>query len=99
MGATIMALLFVWMFCGILESVLAFTGNPYWFLLSAGGDSIALAYGSLESFMSGFGMGHFEEMMGNFTPLTIGMAVWGMTIYLVAGFVASILISRRRQLA
>lgn len=99
MGATVMTLLFVWMFCGILESVLAFTGNPYWFVLSAGGDSIALAYGSLESFMAGFGMGHFEEMMGNFTPLTIGMAVWGMLIYLIGGFVSSIWISRRRQLS
>ena len=99
MGATVMTLLFVWMLSGIIESVLAFTGNPYWFLISAGGDSIALAYGSLETFMSGFGMGAFEAMMENFKPLTIGMAAWGMTIYFIAGFVASILISRRRQLA
>jgi hypothetical protein len=94
-----MTLLFVWMFCGILESVLAFTGNPYWYILSAGGDSIALAYGNLETFMAGFGMGELQAMMENFRPLTMGMAAWGMTIYLVAGFVASILISRRRQLA
>jgi ABC-type transport system involved in multi-copper enzyme maturation permease subunit len=99
MGATIMTLLFVWMFCGILESVLAFTGNPYWYILSAGGDSIALAYGNLETFMAGFGMGELQAMMENFRPLTIGMAAWGMAIYFVSGFVASIWISRRRQLA
>lgn len=99
MGATVMTLLFVWVLCGILESVLAFTGNPYWFILSAGGDSVALAYGSLESFMAGFGMGRFEEMMAHYEPLTLGMAAWGMSIYLVAGFVTSIFISRRRQLA
>lgn len=104
MGATIMTLLFVWMFCGILESVLAFTGNPYWYVLSAGGDSIALPFGSLESFMAGFGgmggMGDaFGSMFEDFKPLTTGMAAWGMAIYFVAGFVASIWISRRRQLA
>ncbi len=100
MGATIMTLLFVWMFCGILESVLAFTGNPYWFVLSAGGDSIALVYGSMDTFMAGFGgMGDFGSMFENFKPLTTGMAAWGMTIYFVVGFVASVLISRKRQLA
>jgi ABC-2 type transport system permease protein len=99
MGATVMTLLFVWMLSGIVESVLAFTGNPYWFLISAGGDSITLPYGSMEMLMSGFDMGGFEAMMANFEPLTIGMAAWGMTLYLVVGFVASILISRRRQLA
>ncbi|OGN96946.1 MAG: hypothetical protein A2Y89_07765 [Chloroflexi bacterium RBG_13_51_18] len=100
MGATVMTLLFVWVISGIVESILAFTGNPYWFLISAGGDSIALPYGSLEQFMSGFGMGgHLADVMGNFEPLSIGMAVWGMLIYLVVGFVASIWISNRRQLA
>lgn len=100
MGATVMTLLFVWVISGIVESVLAFTGNPYWFLISAGGDSIALPYGSLESFMSGFGMGgHMADILGDFEPLSIGMAVLGMLIYLVVGFVASIWISNRRQLA
>jgi len=83
-----------------VESVLGFTGNPYWFMISAGGDSITLPYGSIEEMMSGMGLGaHFGDMMGSFAPLTIGMAVWGMLIYLVPGFVASIWISRRRQLA
>ncbi len=101
MGATVMTLLFVWVVSGIVESILAFTGNPYWFLISAGGDSIALPYGSMEQFMAGFGMGggHLGDIMGNFEPLSIGMAALGMCIYLVVGFVASIWISNRRQLA
>jgi ABC-2 type transport system permease protein len=101
MGATVMTLLFIWVLSGIVESVLGFTGNPYWFMISAGGDSIALPYGSMEEFMAGFGMGgaHLEEMMGKFQPLTIGMAAWGMVIYLVPCFIASLWISQRRQLA
>jgi len=103
MGATIITLLFVWMFCGILESVLLFTGNPYWWVLSAGGDSIAMAYGGMETFMGGFsgmgGMGAFMDMFGDLEIPTLGMSAWGMAIYFVGGFAASIFISRRRQLA
>jgi ABC-2 type transport system permease protein len=101
MGATVMTLLFIWLISGIIESVLMYTGHPYWFMISAGGDSIALPYGSMEEFMAGFGMsgGHLEEMLGNYQPLSTGMASWGMLIYLVVGYVGSILISRRRQLA
>ena len=99
MGATVMTLLFVWVICGIVESVLAFTGNPYWFVLSAGGDSIAMAYGDLSAFMGGFGGGGMEAMMANFEPLTSAMAAWGMTIYLVLGLGLSLWISNRRQLA
>jgi ABC-2 type transport system permease protein len=102
MGAVVMTLLFVWVLSGIVESVLMFTGNPYWFMISAGGDSIALPFGSMEEFMSGFGMaggGNFQEMLGNYQPLSTGMASWGMLIYLVVCFGASMLVSRRRQLA
>jgi ABC-2 type transport system permease protein len=99
MGATVMTLIFIWVISGILESVLMFTGNPYWFIVSAGGDSIALVYGGIEKFIGSFGMGHLQEAMANYKPLDIGLAAWGMTVYLVVGFVASIWISRRRQLA
>jgi ABC-2 type transport system permease protein len=102
MGATVMTLLFIWVLSGIVESVLMFTGNPYWFIISAGGDSIALPYGSMEDMMAGFGMaggGHFSELLNNYQPLTTGMASWGMLIYLVVGYVGSIWISRRRQLS
>jgi ABC-2 type transport system permease protein len=101
MGATVMTLLFVWVVCGIVESILAYTGNPYWFILSAGGDSIALPYGNLQQMMSGLGMGgeHMQDLITNWQPLTMGMASWGMLIYFVVGFAGSLLITRRRQLS
>jgi ABC-2 type transport system permease protein len=101
MGATVMTLLFIWVVCAIVESILAYTGNPYWFVLSAGGDSIALPYGSMEQFMAGLGMagGRMDELVGKFQPLSTGMASWGMLIYFVTGLVGSLWISRRRQLA
>jgi ABC-2 type transport system permease protein len=100
MGATITTLLFVWVFCGILESVLAYTSNPYWFVLSAGGDSIALPYGSLKDIMAAFGsLGDQKQSLGNFKQLSLGMAAWGMTIYFIGGFIGSILFSRKRQLS
>jgi hypothetical protein len=42
---------------------------------------------------------HFGSMLENYKPLSIGLASAGMVIYLVVGFVASIWISRRRQLS
>jgi ABC-2 type transport system permease protein len=101
MGATVMTLLFIWVLSNIVESILGFTNNPYWFMISAGGDSISLPYGSLRDLIQGLGFGGGGGMgnMANFGSLTIGMAVWGMLIYLIGGFVGSILISRRRQLA
>lgn len=100
MGATIMTLLFLWVISGILESVLAFTGNPYWFTLTAGGNSIATVYGSLQDFIGGFGgLGNAGGRTAGFTPPTVGMAAWGLAIYFVGGFVASIFLARRRQLS
>jgi len=101
MGATVMTLLFIWVISGIVESVLGMTGNPYWFMISAGGDSITLPYGSIADLISGMGLqeGHMGNMMGGFAPLSIAMAVWGMLIYLVGCLMASVWISRRRQLA
>ena len=100
MGATIMTLVFVWVICGILESVLALTGNPYWYILTAGGDSIALVYGGMEQTMGGFGgLGGGGNLMDAFKTPTLGMAAWGMAIYFVGGFVASIFLAGRRQLS
>jgi ABC-2 type transport system permease protein len=99
MGATVITLVFVMVISGIIESVLGFTGNPYWFLISAEGDSIAMVYGGIEMFMEGFGGRHFEGMMEQFEPMSIGMAAWGMVMYIVVGFALSIWISGRRQLA
>jgi ABC-2 type transport system permease protein len=98
MGATIMTLVFIWVICGILESVLALTGNPYWYVLSAGGDSIALVYGSMQQMMGGFG-GLGGGGLSMFQTPTLGMAAWGMAIYFVGGFLGSIFLARRRQLS
>jgi ABC-2 type transport system permease protein len=100
MGATIITLLFVLVICSILESVLAFTGNPYWYVLSSGGDSIASVYGGMDMFLSGLGMNQADlGRMANFQVVTPAMAAWGMTIYVVGGFIGSIFLARRRQLA
>jgi ABC-2 type transport system permease protein len=101
MGATIMSLLFLWVICGILESVLAFTNNPYWFILSAGQDATQMAYGSIKDMMAGFsgfgGMGGGRMM--DFSTPSLGMIAWGQAIYFVGCFIASIYFARRRQLA
>jgi ABC-2 type transport system permease protein len=103
MGATVMTLLFIWVLSGIVELVLAMTENPTWFMISASGNSVALPYGSLRELIQGLGIGGgggpFGGDIGRFGTLTIPMAIWGMLIYLIGGFVASIWISRRRQLA
>lgn len=104
MGATVITLLFIFVLSGIIESVLAFTGNEYWYMISAGGDSITLVYGGVEMFSGGFmggggGSERMQELMQGFQPLDIGMTNIGMAIYLVVGLVASIWIAGRRQLA
>jgi len=101
MGATVMTLLFIWVVSNIVESILALTNNPYWFMISSGSDSINLPYGTVKELMSGLGIGGgaFGGNFNNLGPLTITMAIWGMLIYLIGGFVASILISRKRQLS
>ena len=57
MGATVIALIFIFVISGIVESVLMFTGNDYWFMISAGGDTITGVYGGMELFMGGFSGG------------------------------------------
>ena len=100
MGATVITLLFVFVLSGIIESVLAFTGNEYWYLISAGGDSITMVYGNIEMFTGGFGGGaNMQDIIESFKPLEIHMANIGMAIYLVVGLALSIWIAGRRQLA
>ena len=100
MGATVITLVLIMVIFGIVESVLAMAGKPYWFLLSAGGDSIAFVYGGMELFMEGMmppgggGMMPFE-----FEAPDVGLAAYAMAGYLVVGFALSIWISKRRQLA
>jgi len=98
MGATVITLVFIFVISGIVDSVLAMTGQPHWFMLSTNGDSIATVYGGYELFMGGFGGGG-ERMPFEFETPDIGLSVLSMVIYLVVGFVSSIWISKRRQLA
>jgi ABC-2 type transport system permease protein len=101
MGATVMTLLFIFVVCGILESVLMATGKPYWFILSTGGDSITAVMTDMTKMLESLGISasHFGSMLENYQPMNISLVAIGMVIYLVVGFVASIWISNRRQLA
>ena len=98
MGATVITLVFIFVISGIVDSVLAMTGQPHWFMLSTNGDTIATVYGGYELFMGGFGGGG-ERIPFEFETPDIGLSVLSMVIYLVVGFVSSIWISKRRQLA
>jgi len=101
MGATVITLVFIWVISGIVQSVLAATGNPYWFLISAQGDSVYLVYGGIRALTQGLsGSGQLGNGNApNFGELNIGLAVLGMVIYLVVGFTASVGIAGRRQLS
>ena len=97
MGATVITLVFIWVISGIISSVLMMTDQPYWFLLSSNGDTIATVYGGYEAFMGGFGgMG---DMPFEFESPSIPLAVLSMGLYLVVGFGLSLWITKRRQLA
>jgi ABC-2 type transport system permease protein len=101
MGATVMTLLFIFVICGILDSILMATGKPYWFILSAAGDSVTAVVTDMSHMISNLGIdtSQFGPMMENLKPMNISLAMAGMAIYLVPCFIASIWISRRRQLS
>jgi len=100
MGATVITLVFIMVISGIIESVLMFTDNPYWFLISTGGDSIASVYGGYELLMEGLmpsgGMG---SGLFSFESPDVGLCALSMAGYLIICFLLSVWISRRRQLA
>jgi len=100
MGATVITLVLIMVIFGIVESVLMMAGKPYWFLLSAGGDSVTVVFGGIELLMEGLmpsgGMG---MMPFDFETLDIGLTSIAMVGYMVIGFVLSLWISKRRQLA
>ena len=66
---------------------------------SDGGDSIALVYSDIELLMEGLAPQGGAMFPFEFETPDIGMTTLGMVIYLVVGFVSSIWISNRRQLA
>ncbi len=100
MGATVITLVFIMVISGIIETVLMMAGEPYWFILSAGGDSVTIVFGGVELLMEGLmpsgGMG---MMPFSAEPLDIGLTSMAMVGYLVIGFTLSLWISKRRQLA
>jgi ABC-type transport system involved in multi-copper enzyme maturation permease subunit len=103
MGATVITLVFTMVISPIIDAVLMIADQPHWFLLSTNGDSIATVYGGYELFMEGVapGGGFGGGGMGMFQLESpdINLMVLSMAIYLVVGFVLSIWISGRRQLA
>ncbi|OGO16854.1 MAG: hypothetical protein A2Z15_02750 [Chloroflexi bacterium RBG_16_50_11] len=101
MGATVMTLLFIFVICQILQSVLLATGKPYWFILSTGGDSVTAVLSDMNKLIASLGIdvSRFGPMMENYKPMDITLAIYGMLLYLIPCFIASIWISRRRQLA
>ena len=99
MGATVITLVFIMVISPVIDMILIFADKPHWFLLSTNGDSIATVYGGYELFLEGFPMGGANMPDRWFQSPDISLMVVSMVIYLVAGFVLSVWISRRRQLA
>ena len=93
MGATVITLVFIMVISGVLEGILAMADLPSWFLLSTAGDSIGTVYGGYEAFMPG------DTPHGMPEAPDIGLCILSMAIYLVVGFILSIWITKRRQLA
>jgi len=98
MGATVITLVFIMVISGIIDSILMMTGQPHWFMLSTNGDTISTVYGGYEVFMGGLGGGGGMMPFELETP-DIGLSVISMVGYLAVGFLLSIWISKRRQLA
>ena len=98
MGATVITLVFIMVISSIIDTVLIMTDQPHWFMLSTNGDSVTTIYGGYEAFMGGFGGGGgmfpFE-----FEDPSISLSILSMAGYLVLGFLLSLWISKRRQLA
>jgi len=99
MGATVMTLLFIMVISGIIDGVLMMAGKPHWFLMSTNGDSIGTVYGGYEVYIEGGVMPQGGMMPFEMETPDIGLCALSMVIYLVVGFVLSIWISKRRQLA
>lgn len=100
MGATVITLVFIMVICGIVESVLMMAGKPYWFILSAAGESVGTVYGGYEIYLEGFmPPGSMEMMPFEIKTADIGLCALAMVIYMVVGFALSIWITKSRQLA
>ncbi len=100
MGATVITLVLIMVISGVVESVLMLAGQPYWFLISAAGDSITLVYGGMELIMAGFiPLDQMDSFPFEVKTPDIGLTTLAMIIYMVVGLGLSIIISNRRQLS
>jgi hypothetical protein len=100
MGATVITLVFYMVISGIIQSVLMMAGKPDWFLLSTDGKSVAIVYGGYELLMEGvYPPGVMEMLPFALKTPDIGLCALSMVIYMVVGFVLSVWITKRRQLA
>lgn len=93
MGATVITLVFIMIISGVIGGILAMADLPSWFLLSTAGDSTFTIYGGYEAFAGGGTAYRVPEAPD------ISLCILGMAIYLVACFLLSLWITRRRQLA
>lgn len=100
MGATVITLVFIMVIFGILESVLMMADKPVWYLLSTAGDSMMYVYGGFELLLEGIVPSGSTGMMPfAFETPDIGLCAYSMVGYIIVGFVLSVWISKRRQLA
>ncbi len=100
MGATVMTLVFIMVISGVIDGVLMMAGKPHWFLLSTNGDSVATVYGGYEIYLEGFmPPGAMDMLPFEIETPDIGLCALSMVIYMVVGFILSIWITERRQLA
>jgi ABC-2 type transport system permease protein len=97
MSATVITLVFIMVISSIIDTVLMMTGQPNWFMLSTNGDTISTIYGGYEAFMGG--MGGMGDVPFEFENPSVSLSALSMSLYLAVGFVASLFISNRRQLA
>jgi ABC-2 type transport system permease protein len=100
MSATVVTLVFIMVISSIISSVLMMTDQPYWFLLSSNGDTIATIYGGYETFLRGMGGGgNIGNVPFALRNPSISLSALSMSLYLAVGFVLSLWLTKRRQLA
>ncbi len=99
MGATVITLVFLMVISPIVDTVLMLTDTPHWFMLSTAGDSIATVYGGYELFLEGFiPLEHIDRIPFELENPDARLTSLAMAIYLVIGFIFSIIFGNRRQL-
>lgn len=99
MGATVISLVFIMVISPVIESVLMLAGEPSWFMISTAIDSVATVYGGYELLLGLIPAEQIGQIPFEFNTPDTGLCALAMGCYLVVCFVASVWISRRRQLS